>query len=52
MNARLPLTMKIPIAILTILIILLGVLPWIGIEIASLMASGLDSAAYIQGVPI
>jgi multicomponent Na+:H+ antiporter subunit D len=50
-NARLPLSMKIPLIILTMLIIIIGVLPWLGIEIAGLMATGLDSAAYIQGVP-
>jgi multicomponent Na+:H+ antiporter subunit D len=47
----LPLSMKAPLVVLTIIIILIGVLPWIGIEIAGLMAGGLDSAAYIEGVP-
>ena len=51
-KASLPLTMKLPLIILTALIILIGVLPWLGIGVAQLMATGLDSAAYIGGVPI
>jgi multicomponent Na+:H+ antiporter subunit D len=49
---RLPLSMKVPLVLLSALIIIIGVLPWIGIELATLMAGGLDSAAYIQGVHI
>lgn len=48
---KLPISMKIPILILAIVIILIGVLPWIGIEVADLMSRGLDSATYIMGVP-
>lgn len=51
-GAQIPLSMKIPILILAALIILLGVLPWTGLWIASSMTAGLDSAAYIRGVPI
>jgi multicomponent Na+:H+ antiporter subunit D len=48
----LPFSMKLPLVILAGLIILLGILPWIGIEMAELMILGLDQATYIQGVPI
>ncbi len=47
-----PLTMKLPLIILASIIVLLGVAPWIGTAVAELMVSGLDQAAYIQGVGI
>jgi multicomponent Na+:H+ antiporter subunit D len=51
-EVRLPMSMRIPLVILAALVIIIGVMPWIGIGVASLMASGLDSAAYIEGVHI
>ncbi len=51
-DVRLPLSMKIPLVLLAALIIIIGVLPWIGIGVANLMAGGLDSASYIQEVHI
>jgi multicomponent Na+:H+ antiporter subunit D len=48
----LPRTMTIPLLILAAIIIILGVLPWIGLDISSMMAAGLDRALYIQGVHI
>ena len=46
-----PMSMKIPLVILAIIILVMGVLPWIGIGMSELMATGLDSASYIEGVP-
>ncbi len=47
-----PLSMKIPLAILAVIILLMGIFPWTGIWMSELMAAGLDSASYIEGVPV
>jgi multicomponent Na+:H+ antiporter subunit D len=47
-----PRSMSIPMVVLVALIILIGVLPLIDIDVATMMASGLDSVLYIQGVSV
>jgi multicomponent Na+:H+ antiporter subunit D len=49
-SLSLPLSMKIPLVVLSVIIIVLGILPSIGIGLAELMANGLDSAVYVGGV--
>jgi multicomponent Na+:H+ antiporter subunit D len=51
-NKTLPIGMRLPLIILSIVIIIMGVLPWIGINMSEMMASSLESAAYISGVHI
>ena len=48
---RIPLSMKIPILLLALIIVIIGIFPVIGVDVSTLMATGLEQAAYIEGVP-
>jgi len=49
---KVPMSMKLPLIIFSLLIILIGLLPWIGGYAAANMAVGLDNLIYIAGVPL